>query len=466
MALTKLVLVSDPTKSITIGKSILVTPASFPSQWFADNPGEKPRVIIDVPKTLQDEDVSSVFFQYITTRTPVPVWAICKSIKYLLDQDFITLPAKEEWKSFGRLLGRGGTQVFLNDLSDITWNPVEIITPPGEKNRRTDGELYLALILVLISVRIDREPIRAGQVRLMERFSSLPSPSGTTAAGILRDSHVSVTDELRFFLAITDMYLFRKGPTARYSLLRQGTIITRHRDQTFLSEFDHISNITAMEPSEVMTWVTLDSVSTEILKTVRDTEEIYCPFSYAPYMMDLGISAKSPYSVTENPLSHLWIHVTGVILNNPRSMNARIIGETTFHQVILSSALLAYRCATSPLLSQKFSGQSDLRGVEESIRVLSESSSYFSNTEDLDLEDDPQQNTPMAYVAWCDNKWNRRLFTFVDSAMLGLTRPLRERQMGHIFRDFWAGFRNQIAEDLNVPLKNWTRTAIEGAGRI
>lgn len=71
-------------------------------------------------------------------------------------------------------------------------------------------------------------------------------------------------------------------------------------------------------------------------------EEIDVKYSYFPYHVEMGLVVKSAFSATANPHFFEWVHLSGTLLRQGRSMNARHISDAQALNILLNAGCFAY----------------------------------------------------------------------------------------------------------------------------
>lgn len=69
-------------------------------------------------------------------------------------------------------------------------------------------------------------------------------------------------------------------------------------------------------------------IRSEIEAIGREGEEVTAEDSYFPYMRELRLSKKSPYTSSANVNLHNWVSFFCALLGSSRSFNARIVSES------------------------------------------------------------------------------------------------------------------------------------------
>ena len=113
----------------------------------------------------------------------------------------------------------------------------------------------------------------------------------------------------------------------------------------FCPQLFNIDREVIREPSgghNTMAYAFDGQVIQEFEKFLRTTEEFDDPRSFMPYLRDLNLSAKSPYSASNNPSTHFWLHSIGVLTAVSRSVNAKSFGTTQFRELLNQAISIAY----------------------------------------------------------------------------------------------------------------------------
>jgi hypothetical protein len=142
-------------------------------------------------------------------------------------------------------------------------------------------------------------------------------------------------------MALIDMFLF-KFPKSRFADVRVCTIVTRFRDCAGLMELAYLSDLVDMEFPEIAKWIWNERLANDFERINMPDNEADNQYSYTPYMMDLGLSEKSPYSGKTNPNFHLWVHVIGTTMGMTRSKHARMAGNPNAISMITMGKVFAY----------------------------------------------------------------------------------------------------------------------------
>jgi hypothetical protein len=70
-----------------------------------------------------------------------------------------------------------------------------------------------------------------------------------------------------------------------------------------------------------------------------------------PYLSDVGISRKSPYSSSANPELHNWINMVCAFNESVRSINARMNNENNVVNILANAIIMANAMGTNYRMS-------------------------------------------------------------------------------------------------------------------
>lgn len=156
------------------------------------------------------------------------------------------------------------------------------------------------------------------------------------------------------FCAFVDMYM-TKFPHHPIAEVKISTLSARFKDCTALQDLVYITRIMGVDLSELALWLWDPSVATDFMRILTPGEEIDVVDSYTPYMTELHMSSRSPYSTTINPHFHYWVHVVGCSMNSKRSQWARIVGSVNVGQITTLGAICGYAFTARTAAALQFS---------------------------------------------------------------------------------------------------------------
>ncbi|CAN7990396.1 unnamed protein product, partial [Ixodes pacificus] len=176
--------------------------------------------------------------------------------------------------------------------------------------------------------------------QLLSAAPYLASKADFASAGMSYSNWVSDPAYMGLIAAI-DMFLYR-FPNHQYASARVGTMPSRYKDCSVFTALGQIVSLTGVPISALYRWMIVREVADEAVQLMRPMEELSKEFSYSPYMADLRLVTKSPYSAVSNQLVHQWLHTVGSLLLSERSLNARHLSDNNFNQILASAAVLAF----------------------------------------------------------------------------------------------------------------------------
>nr|AYO51726.1 nucleoprotein [Vesicular stomatitis virus] len=276
------------------------------------------------------------------------LYAALKDVQAKLDRD---------WTSFGVNIGRAGANVRIFDLVSV--KGLEGVCPDGvsDASRTSADDNWLPLYLLGL-YRVGRTQMTDYRKRLMDGLIN--------QCKMIDDKFEPLIPEGRDFfdlwgndnnytkiIAAVDMFfhMFKKHERA---YLRYGTIVSRFKDCAALATFGHVCKITGMSTEEVTTWILNREVGDEMIQMMKPGQEIDKADSYMPYLIDFGLSQKSPYSTVKNPAFHFWGQLTALLLRSTRAKNARQPDDIEYTSLTTAGLLYAYAVGSSADLTQQF----------------------------------------------------------------------------------------------------------------
>ncbi len=145
-------------------------------------------------------------------------------------------------------------------------------------------------------------------------------------------------------VAAIDMFV-SKFPGHEWGLLRIGSRESRMKECTVVSDISHLSQITGLEPDIMVEWIFEPSVTQEWKAFKALDDELDKADSYFPYLKDMQLTPRSPYTTTAKPQIHNWVHLVGSFIGNARSRGAYQSRVPPSPKLIVGSALMAYCCS-------------------------------------------------------------------------------------------------------------------------
>lgn len=315
------------------------SPPQYPSEWFArdGNAGKSPTIVISKTTDSLDYHVYSSLSQ-----GNVDVIAAVRFLYNHLVKVECTLDSP--WESFGVKIGDKG-KVTIKNL--VTFDPSEAVVEgigaggPFLSQKRIKGMIYAICFMhrLIATSNIDY------RASLIDTMKSLLIPLEcefidlyTLAAN---SSAWAQYKPFKQMMATLDMFM-TEFPSCPYSGLRMGTIISRYRDCSVLMSTHALMNSLGLKITELARWIWTRNCAMDLIRVGKRKQEIENSRSYMPYFMDLGLSNKSPYSVSLNYNLHFFLHIIGSNSMIQRSINAVLVGTPELENVLTNANIMSY----------------------------------------------------------------------------------------------------------------------------
>lgn len=316
----------------------------YASTWFATpaNDGSKPQVTLP---TVTAARTLAALRMSVKHRIATNAAVLHESMLYIeLAISRITSPLEANWTSFGRVIGAANAQVALSDLynrvnGEDPWESVQGVAATER------DDLWMIMYLVSIYRICNTKYKDYRQIVCAEINASLRSRGAPKQIDITNVyKHYKIWIWNQWFCALiasVDMYM-SKFPFHVLAEVRIGTITSRFRDFSALMDLVFLTETLDADISEVSAWIWSNNVADDFQRVLKDGEEIDKMDSYTPYLTDLRLSMKSPYSASSNPSLHFWVNIIGVCLGAVRSHNARIDEYLNFHGLTIHGIICGY----------------------------------------------------------------------------------------------------------------------------
>lgn len=281
----------------------------YPSDWFRKYPAAKPPLII--PPPIQDADLWKRMLGFALTTSVTPNLAIRFLYEYVTENYSAKLETR--WSSYGTVIGDQGQVITPMDILRVNTNASVINGAEG--NPPDDlGKFRLFAILIAgyrygIASEILQGDYKAtvlGKINQVLRNEPYNLDSDLTPTEMMRCKSWYNNAEFRVIVAALDMF-WNRFPDSEGAKLRVCTLNSRFKDCTSISEMRHLSKITCRPIRDVMRYIFSTKVKDEVDRITRPGEEGTNELSYFPYMREMRLSWKSPYSSTENVHLHNWM---------------------------------------------------------------------------------------------------------------------------------------------------------------
>ncbi|KAH8022039.1 hypothetical protein HPB51_021479 [Rhipicephalus microplus] len=347
--------------SRALGEPTARPPPEYPSEWFAAHPGSKPIALV---KRCFASD------ERLAEAVSAGLAAGSLQVEYVVEFMYVE-GAKikgtlmEDWKSFGVTIGCAGEVVSPWDLLTITEQmgseyPVDTETTAVDNAPNRAG--LLALVVCIYRLLVAKchggrqnyiQRLRDNNLKcILETFrcssTYLERAEHKFGHWIKDRSYLSM-------IAALDMF-FNRFSRHDKAVLRAGTHVSRYKHCAVLDDIRRLCKVTHLTPSELFRWVFLERIVGEIGVTGARGQELFEEHSYAPYLSDLGLSRRSPYSATANPLLHYWCNAVASLMGVKQAQKSRITHECDLSDATINAVVFAYahlkcywRCTFVPL---------------------------------------------------------------------------------------------------------------------
>ncbi|KAL4082437.1 hypothetical protein QTP88_029904 [Uroleucon formosanum] len=339
----------------------------YPSTWFAKNPRQKPGIVL--PKKLTEGVIWNKVLGHALQLNVQPNVAILFMSEYIAE-NYVEV-ATDIWTSYNVVIANPHQNVTLMDLlrvtsSNTSWTPTE-----GDEID-TEGKFRLfAMLLAGYRYGLASEVLQGdykatvlGKINQVLRNEPYNLQSDLTPTELARCKTWYNNSEFRALIAACDMF-WTKFPDSIGAKLRVCTLSSRFKDCASISEIRHLSKMSCKSVGEIFRYIFSTRIRDEIIAIGRPGEEFNKEDSYFPYMRELRLSKRSPYSSTCNENLHNWIHFFCALMGSDRSYNARIVTESGL-TIMMNLALFAahaFKKFTIPQMA--FGNQDDADGAKE-----------------------------------------------------------------------------------------------------
>ncbi|WAK77077.1 MAG: nucleoprotein [Longquan Niviventer coninga ledantevirus 1] len=333
------------------------TPPAYPSKWFESHKGKKPLLVVKYKTSpldnLRGVVKAGIKGQKLDVQVAVAfLYGVFKDVTGVLADD---------WNSFGVEIGKAGEAVNPFRLLDV--DTKEEDPPNAGTITATKGEDMWLCFFLLSQYRLQKVTNAEYEKILIKKanlhLNAMPeqnehtsiSTKGGFAAYLMNPNYLRV-------VAALDMF-FHKFKEHEFAIMRFGTLGSRYKDCSALTSLNHIKKLTGLSMEDFMLWIFTDSIADDLEQLAQPGQELDKHDSYAPYMRDMGVSDKSPYSAQANPSIHLFCHAIGTLLHSRRSINARMGPEVDTMSTIKNAQVVAYVLSTCPTFAKGFTKSLD-----------------------------------------------------------------------------------------------------------
>ncbi|KAM7309621.1 putative nucleoprotein [Ixodes scapularis] len=413
------------------GKKVeLVTPLTalkrvYPSEFFLKNDHGKPTV------TLPKDTLTPAQLQASLTDGIALSRARSEHAVLFLHHFGKTLVGKltEKWTSFGVVIGEAGDEITPWHLITVVFSDRAPPPPVAYTGPLTPEPGLFGFFLFLyraLSVR-DRgtAPYRVSiHAKLAQLIASPPFELAKADFASASTAYAAWGADPAYtgMIAAIDMFLCR-FPTNKFAAARAGTMPSRYKDCSVFTSLGQILSLTGLGITELFRWMFLEGVADEAEALMNPSDEMDEEFSYAPYLSDLNLVPRSPYSAVANPMLHQWLHTVGSLLLAERSLNARHLSDSSFQQILANATMLSFVRHRATGFKMLFASTQE-KADEEGMAAVEETG--------LDKSGVPTGSSAVLWFSWLDGKnfvVPFAIYNFMYRALEGVA-GLREGSIG------------------------------------
>lgn len=305
--------------------SAVIRSVEFPSIWFNTAGNTKP-VIKVTPGTLTANGHvrGTVLKDLYAGRLSRDV-----AVTFVM-QEFSQKPAinSEEWTSFSRIIIRAGEMGTIRDIFKL--DETEAPSAYSAEARMSKAEIVRALFTICTIYRLSTISIPEYRDRVCNSANKLLTDEGFEAVEFQTFAseyrHWMSYAPFRMIVAGVDMFLHR-FPEHEFSIIRFGTIPSRFRDCSGLTEIHTFRELMTMSFKELSRWIWHEKLGIQLMRILKTGQESDKDSSYCMYLMDMFFSKKSPYGAGANPELHFYVNMILASLGHARGKNAKVAGN-------------------------------------------------------------------------------------------------------------------------------------------
>nr|UVT38875.1 nucleoprotein [Perhabdovirus perca] len=319
---------------------------NYPADFFVD---QKIPTFVHYYENAKPDDLLGMIFGELS-ESRLPSELVTSYIYNVMSKWTETLDAS--WESFG---------IEFGDVNDILtpFSLLRCITSDQAladyKTGAVPGDInpIAMMIFLLAPYRIVGIQNEEYQARVIQTIQNQLDSLGAKKLNVRSLKNVTTLTRSPNYLklvAAIDMFYFHFKNSHERAVVRVATLGSRHKDCAALSTLNHIVQFTGKPLIEVLDWVFTDQVAQEVSRMMKPGQEIDKADSYMPYLKDLGLCRKSPYSSSANPGVHCWAQMTCALLGSKRSQNAIASTEENLVNLTRNAEIMAYVLGTGAVL--------------------------------------------------------------------------------------------------------------------
>nr|QDM55297.1 nucleoprotein [Bovine ephemeral fever virus]QOU09200.1 nucleoprotein [Bovine ephemeral fever virus] len=388
-------------KEIKAVKPTDAIPPQYPKEFFINGNGKKPTLRVPQGK-LDLPTVRELVFGGLERGELV----LSHVIRYLyLVGERITEKLEGDWISFGVNIGRRNQEINVWNFYEVIIEDDQTIDGRRANNVDENDDVWLTLAL-LAYYRLGRSANQNHRNNLLIKLNAQIKGYRKDAPNIIDDVAVHgswvTNSEFCKIAAGFDMFMNR-FKNNKYAHVRFGTVASRYKDAAGLMALGHACDVTGLTIEEILDWIFVSNVGEDVVKIMEEGNEIDEPYSYMPYMMDMGISNKSPYSSISCPHIYTFLHLVGTLLTSERSKHARMVSEHNLQNIKMNAFVVSYVKSNKAALTKAFLKSED-RDYE---KRQEEGSDDDEDGDESENDDDfgamPKSSDPMEWFIFLES---------------------------------------------------------------
>ncbi|AJG39149.1 nucleocapsid [Taishun Tick Virus] len=194
------------------------------------------------------------------------------------------------------------------------------------------------------------------------------------AAGATIGNEFLACKSCSILVAAYDMFL-RTFEHQKFSSITMSTLQSYCRDYTVFIDLKFMTDVTGLEYGDWAQWIWVPEIHEEMHNLAKILGFGKMRLSYFPYLRSMDVISRSPLAATVSPHLHTFIHATGILRGEARSINARMVAGG-IHYVIFKNVrvfLMALGYRTEIFRMGVFSSKEDentAKAQEAAIRQL------------------------------------------------------------------------------------------------
>lgn len=338
------------TAQTTLGEPKPCASLEYPSEWFAAHPGSKPIALVKRCFASDEHLANAVYAGLAAGRLPVEYVVQFMHVEGAKIKGTLT----EDWKSFGITIGSAGETISPWDLLSITEQsgPADladaavVATSDNESSPDRAGLFAVVVCIYRLLVAKARGSSRDYLRRLQDNTLKRILVRFRISSQYLEEAEKKFEHWLKdrsylSLIAALDMFLHRFG-CHDMAILRAGTIVSRYKNCAAIEDIKSVCTSTKMGLYEFLQWVFDKQAANEVDVILHQGQELWSEHSYAPYISDLGLCRRSPYSATANPLMHYLCSAVEALISDKRRLKSKVTCDGDLSGVTLIAMVLYY----------------------------------------------------------------------------------------------------------------------------